>query len=232
MCIEDQWNSGHRGPVEQWVQRTSRTVGTVGTEDQWSSGYRKPVEHWVQRTSGTVEQWAQRTSGTVGAEEQWVQRTSGTVGTVGIEDQWEQRTRRTVGTGLMGTEDQRNSGNRGLMGTKDQLVHSTGGTDCEVSFFKWSLRGAPHSIFAPSDRCYPNGFEQLRHVQPPQQLTRALRHLHRLEYEVTKEEYLRVFNERSDREIISKELLSIFLDKHPQKVRLRRKHNVDLKDDH
>ena len=31
--------------VEQWVQRTS---GTVGTEDQWNSGYRGPVEQWVQ----------------------------------------------------------------------------------------------------------------------------------------------------------------------------------------
>ena len=32
---EDQRNSGYRGPVEQWIQRTS---GTVGTEDQGNSG--------------------------------------------------------------------------------------------------------------------------------------------------------------------------------------------------
>ena len=39
------------GTVEQWVQRTS---GTVGAEDQWNSGYRGPEEQWVQRTRGTV----------------------------------------------------------------------------------------------------------------------------------------------------------------------------------
>ena len=51
MRIKDQRNSGHRGPVAQWEQRTS---GTVGTENQWSSGYRGPEEQWVQRTNGTV----------------------------------------------------------------------------------------------------------------------------------------------------------------------------------
>ena len=57
MRIKDHRNSGHRGPVAQWEQRTS---GTVGREDQWSSGYREPEEQWVQRNSGyrgPVEQW-------------------------------------------------------------------------------------------------------------------------------------------------------------------------------
>ena len=49
MSVKDQRNSGHRGPVAQWVQRTR---GTVGAEDQSNSGYREPVEQWVQRTSG------------------------------------------------------------------------------------------------------------------------------------------------------------------------------------
>ena len=51
MGAEEQWNSGYRGPVKQWVQRTR---GAVGTEDQRNSGYRGPEEQWVQRTSGTV----------------------------------------------------------------------------------------------------------------------------------------------------------------------------------
>ena len=37
---EDQRNSGYRGPVEQWIQRTS---GTVGREDQGNSGLRRTV---------------------------------------------------------------------------------------------------------------------------------------------------------------------------------------------
>ena len=37
-------NSGHRGPEEQWVQRTR---GTVDTEDQWNRGYRGPEEQWT-----------------------------------------------------------------------------------------------------------------------------------------------------------------------------------------
>ena len=50
-------------------------------------------------------------------------------------------------------------------------------------------------------------------------------------YEVTKEEYLRVFNERSDGGIISKELFNKFLDKHPQKARLCQEHHIDPEDD-
>ena len=46
-------------------------------------------------------------------------------------------------------------------------------------------------------------------------------------FEVTKEEYLRVFNEQSDRGIISKELFNKFLDKHPQKARLCQEHHID-----
>ena len=50
MGAEEQWNSGYRGPVKQWVQRTR---GAVGTEDQRNSGYRGPVEQWVQ----TLAKW-------------------------------------------------------------------------------------------------------------------------------------------------------------------------------
>ena len=64
---EDQRNSRYRGPVEQWVQRTS---GTVGTENQWNSGYREPVKHWAQRTSGTVGVENERNRGDRGPEEQ------------------------------------------------------------------------------------------------------------------------------------------------------------------
>ena len=53
MSVKDQRNSGHRGLVAQWVQRTS---GTVGTEDQWNRGHRGPEEQWVQRTRGPEEQ--------------------------------------------------------------------------------------------------------------------------------------------------------------------------------
>ena len=50
----EQRNSGNRGPVEQWAQRSR---GTVRTEDQWvqrTSGYRGPKDLWVERTRGTV----------------------------------------------------------------------------------------------------------------------------------------------------------------------------------
>ena len=53
-------NSGHRGPEEQWVQRTR---GTVDTEDQWNSGHRGPEEQWAQRTRGAVGTEDQKNSG-------------------------------------------------------------------------------------------------------------------------------------------------------------------------
>ena len=87
MGTADQWHNGCRGPVEQWVQRTSGTVGTedqrnseyrgtMGTEDQRNNGYRGPVEQWEQRTRGTKDQRnrgleEQRTRGIVGTEDQW-----------------------------------------------------------------------------------------------------------------------------------------------------------------
>ena len=50
-------------------------------------------------------------------------------------------------------------------------------------------------------------------------------------YEVNKEEYLCMFNERSDGGIISKELFKKFLEKHPQKARLCQEHHIDPEDD-
>ena len=60
MGTEDHRNRAHRGPVEQWLQRTrglgvsddqwaQRTRGAMGTGDQRNSAHRGLVEQWEQR---------------------------------------------------------------------------------------------------------------------------------------------------------------------------------------
>ena len=44
MGIEDQRNSGNKGPEEQWELRTSGYRGPEGTENQRNSGNRGPEE--------------------------------------------------------------------------------------------------------------------------------------------------------------------------------------------